>query len=102
MEGQNKYRVIVSDRATRMLVSHAAFLAQASPEAAERLTEAFEKTANSLAHMPQRCHGSQARISPETPIGLFCLKNAICSSFRSKTTSSTLIIWWIAGRTTAG
>ena len=48
MEGQNKYRVIVSDRATRMLVSHAAFLAQASPEAAE-------KTANSLAHMPQRC-----------------------------------------------
>jgi len=55
VEGQNKYRVIVSDRATRMLVSHAAFLAQVSPEAAERLTEAFEKTANSLAHMPQQC-----------------------------------------------
>ena len=46
MEQQNKYRVIVSERATQMLVSHAAFLAQVSPEAAERLTIEFEKTAN--------------------------------------------------------
>ena len=38
-----------------MLVSHAAFLAQVSPEAAERLTAVFEKTANSLETMPQRC-----------------------------------------------
>ncbi len=38
-----------------MLVSHAAFLAQVSPEAAERLTAEFEKTANSLELMPQRC-----------------------------------------------
>ena len=36
MEQQNKYRVIVSERATQMLISHAAFLAQVSPEAAER------------------------------------------------------------------
>ena len=28
MEQQNKYRVIVSERATQMLISHAAFLAQ--------------------------------------------------------------------------
>ena len=55
MEQQNKYRVIVSERATQMLVSHAAFLAQVSPKAAERLTAAFEKTANSLELMPQRC-----------------------------------------------
>lgn len=55
MERQNKYRVIVSERATQMLVSHAAFLAQASPEAAQRLTAAFEKAANSLERMPQRC-----------------------------------------------
>ena len=38
-----------------MLVSHAAFLAQVSLEAAERLTAEFEKTANSLEIMPQRC-----------------------------------------------
>ena len=38
-----------------MLVSHAAFLAQVSPEAAERLTAEFEKTANSLGTMSQRC-----------------------------------------------
>ena len=43
MEQQNKYRVIVSERATQMLASHAAFLAQVSPEAAERLTAGFEK-----------------------------------------------------------
>ena len=55
MEQQNRYHVIVSERATQMLVSHAAFLAQVSPEAAERLTAEFEKTANSLEIMPQRC-----------------------------------------------
>ena len=55
MEGQNKYRVVVSERAARMLVSHAAFLAQVSTEAAERLTVEFEKTAKSLEWMPQRC-----------------------------------------------
>ena len=55
MEQQNKYRVIVSERATQMLISHAAFLAQVSPEAAEQLTIEFEKTANFLELMPQRC-----------------------------------------------
>ena len=55
MEQQNKYRVIVSARAAQMLVSHAAFLAQVSPEAAKQLTAEFEKTANSLELMPQRC-----------------------------------------------
>lgn len=54
MERQNKYRVIISERAAQMLVSHAAFLAQVSPEAAERLTTEFEKTANSLELTPQR------------------------------------------------
>ena len=55
MEQQNKFHVIVSERATQMLVSHVAFLAQVSPEAAERLTAEFEKAANSLELMPQRC-----------------------------------------------
>ena len=55
MEQHNKYHVIVSERATQMLVSHVAFLAQDSSEAAERLTAEFEKTANSLELIPQRC-----------------------------------------------
>ena len=55
MERQNKYRVIVSARAAQMLVSHAAFLAQTNPAAAERLTVEFEKAAKSLEQMPQRC-----------------------------------------------
>ncbi len=55
MEHQNKYHVIVSERATQMLISRAAFLAQVSPEAAERMTASFEKAAKSLEVMPQRC-----------------------------------------------
>lgn len=55
MEQQNRYHVIVSQRVAQMLVSHAAFLAQVSSEAAEQLTVEFEKTANSLETMPQRC-----------------------------------------------
>lgn len=55
MEKQNKYRVVVSEQAKQMLVFHAAFLAQVSPSAAERLTQEFEKAANSLEVMPQRC-----------------------------------------------
>lgn len=62
MEQQNKYHVIVSERATQMLVSHVAFLAQVSPEAAERLTAEFEKTANSSEFMPQRCSWIAGRI----------------------------------------
>ena len=57
MEEQNKYQVIVSKPATQMLVAHAVFLTQVSPEAAERLVAAFEKTANSLEEMPNRCPG---------------------------------------------
>ena len=55
MERQSKYKVIVSEQAKQMLVNHAAFLAQASPDAAERLVVSFEKAANSLEEMPQRC-----------------------------------------------
>lgn len=55
MEQKNEYRVVVSERAAQMLVSHAAFLAQVSPAAAERLTTEFQKAANSLQTMPQRC-----------------------------------------------
>lgn len=54
-EKQNNYRIIVSERAKQMLVSHAAFLAQVSPDAAERLVHSFETAANSLETMPQRC-----------------------------------------------
>lgn len=55
MAQEHKYQVIVSDEAAKMLVSHAAFLAQVSLEAAERLVVSFETAANSLELMPQRC-----------------------------------------------
>lgn len=78
MEQQSKYRVIVSERATQMLVSHVAFLAQTSPEAAERLTVEFEKTAHSLEVMPQRCPWLTGNIFPERLTVSYCSKNAIC------------------------
>lgn len=55
MDDQNKYTVIVSEHAKQMLVSHAAFLAQTSVNAAQRLADSFEKIAGSLEFMPQRC-----------------------------------------------
>ena len=55
MEKTEKYRVIVSKKAAEMLVSHAAFLAGVSEEAANRLIQAFEGAANSLEAMPKRC-----------------------------------------------
>lgn len=56
MEQRNKYRVIVSERAAQMHVSHVAFLSQqVSLETAERMTTKFEKAANSLQLISQRC-----------------------------------------------
>ncbi len=49
------YSVTVSEKAKKMLVSHAAFLAKGSPSAAEKLVEDFQKTASSLQKMPNRC-----------------------------------------------
>lgn len=49
------YTIIVSNRATQMLVSHAAFLAKVSESAAEHLVVSFEEAASSLEKMPQRC-----------------------------------------------
>lgn len=55
MESKSEYSVIVSKKATGMLVSHASFLSQVSETAALRLTENFVFAANSLKTMPQRC-----------------------------------------------
>ena len=52
IRGSKGYSV---DQVARMLVSHAAFLAQVSPEAAEHLTAEFQTAAHSLETMPQRC-----------------------------------------------
>ena len=49
------YSVIVSEKAKKMLVSHAAFLAKVSPSEAEKLVEDFQETASSLESMPNRC-----------------------------------------------
>ncbi|WP_027631036.1 type II toxin-antitoxin system RelE/ParE family toxin [Ruminiclostridium cellobioparum] len=55
MDNENKsYRVIISDEATQMLVSHARFLAQVSESAALRLIEVFQEKTQSLEVFPER------------------------------------------------
>lgn len=65
MQQNSKYSVIISDKATQMLISHVAFLAKVNLNAAERLTLEFEKTANSLEIMPQRCSWLTADYIPK-------------------------------------
>jgi len=55
MKQPNSYQVIVSEKAAQMLISHAAFIAQASPDAAERLIVSFETATASLETVPYRC-----------------------------------------------
>ena len=50
-----KYCVVVSEQASQMLISNAAFLAQINEKAANRLVDEFERTMHSLETMPFRC-----------------------------------------------
>lgn len=84
MEQQNKYRVIVSARAAQMLVSHAAFLAQVNPAAAERrLQWNLKRLQNLWSRCRSAAHGSKANTFLKMLTDLSCLKNAICLSSRS-------------------
>ena len=49
-----KYNVIISDRAAHMLVNHVKFLAQVSPNAANKLRKQIMDGAHRLAQMPER------------------------------------------------
>ena len=49
-----RYDVVISDEATRMLISHARFLAQVGEVAALRLIEVFQVKAKSLEQFPER------------------------------------------------
>ena len=55
MEIENrKYIVIISERASEMLVSHIRFLAQVSEQATQNLIEEFKVSAKSLEDLPER------------------------------------------------
>jgi plasmid stabilization system protein ParE len=49
-----KYTVIVSEKASDMLVSHVRFLSQASEKAAKKLIKEFKTSAKSLENLPER------------------------------------------------
>lgn len=55
MDGTSKlYKVIVSERATDMLIRHVRFLAQVSPEAADKLRSEIINASKSLQSFPER------------------------------------------------
>ena len=54
MADNRKYKVIVSDRAKRMLGTHIRFMAQVSKEAATAKKKEIMVAMRSLSHMPQR------------------------------------------------
>lgn len=58
------YRVVISHRASQMLVSHASFLANVSVHAANKLVTSFQAAAKSLELMPHRCPWLNAEYIP--------------------------------------
>ena len=54
MEDNIKYKVIISDRAKRMLGNHIRFMAQVNKDAAKEKKKEIMKALRLLAHMPYR------------------------------------------------
>lgn len=54
MAGSKKYRVIVSDKAKRMLGTHIRFMAEVNKEAAKTKKKELMTAMHSLSQMPQR------------------------------------------------
>lgn len=81
---QNKYTVNVSERAAKMLASHAAFLAQVNIEAAERLVVSFEKAAESLQVMPHRCSWLTGEYMPKNKYRALVFENRYMIIFQIK------------------
>ena len=54
MAETSKYSIIVSERATQMLLSHITFLSQVSLTAASKLVQDFDTQIQSLEFMPMR------------------------------------------------
>lgn len=54
MEDNIKYKVIISDRAKRMLGNHIRFMAQVNKDAAIEKKKEIMKSLRSLSYMPQR------------------------------------------------
>ena len=76
-----KYQVVVSERAASMLVESAAFLAQVSVAAADRLVDEYEKTINSLSEMPRRCPFFKAEEIPKNRYRYIIFEKRYCALF---------------------
>lgn len=64
MEKMPKYKVIVSDRSSKMLANHVRFLAQKNPSAARKLKNRLMDAIRSLYQMPGRFPFLEAEFIP--------------------------------------
>lgn len=70
--GSNRYTVIVSEKATEMLVDHARFLANVSEDAARSFIEGYKQAARSLEFYPER---NPWLVDHALPINKYCKLN---------------------------
>ena len=73
--GDGTYKVIVSDRADRMLVAHMAFLGRVRKVAAKEKKRELMVAMRSLAHMPQRFPFFNAPYIPANKYHKMFIKN---------------------------
>lgn len=64
-----RYHIIISERAGVMLTQHVHFLAQVSPQAADKLRIDLVKAAESLQEFPERCSWLSDPLLPENKYG---------------------------------
>lgn len=65
MDGTNKqYNVIVSERATDMLIQHVRFMTEVSPQAADKLRAEIIEASKSLQSFPERNSGFSDPVLP--------------------------------------
>ncbi|HEY3307862.1 MAG TPA: hypothetical protein VGJ93_05365 [Desulfuromonadaceae bacterium] len=79
-----RYQVIISERAGEMLVQHTHFLAQVSPQAADKLRLEFIEAAKSLQEFPERGPWRVDLVLPTIVYRKLLVDNAICLSIKSR------------------
>ena len=102
MVEERLYRVIISDRAKRMLGTHIRFLAKVSKSAATEKKQQLLQELRSLSRMPQRFPFLKRCISHRTNTISCMWKTGILSCIRSVMILSMWTTFWTAGRNIAG
>lgn len=97
-----KYKVIVSDRAKQMLGAHIHFIAQINKEAAKEKKKELMTAIRSLGHMPHRFPFLKKNVYRQKNTTECLLQNGILFFTKFRTTRYMWSVFWIADRIIAG